>query len=438
MIRLAWRNLLRNRARTALTVGGIGFSVLLVSFAMSLQSGSYEIMIDSATGYFTGHGQISHRKFVDQPRLEHTVTNASNLQARLAQIDGLRVFPRAQAFAVVSLAGGVSEDSSAVDPQTGDLQNCDPQNYDPQNESSSEKSLGGMVIGVDFSAERNYLDVYENVVAGKVPTEPGQALIGSAMARNLGAQIDDELIVLGSGKQGAVAAAIFVIAGIVETGQVELDRSLVLAPFAELADALYLEDEAHMLVLMVDDLSKLTATASSVAELLPEALTVQTWQQLMPMIEQSIELDRAGAVLFYSLLLILVAFAVVNTFVMVLFERTREFGLFMALGMRPGQVIAQVQFEALLLSLLGVALGLLFAYPLITYLTGVGIPLDQMGGEEAIRQMQMGSMERIFPKISWSSVTTAPLVMIVGTQLAALVSTVRVRGIHPVTALRTE
>jgi ABC-type lipoprotein release transport system permease subunit len=438
VIRLAWRNLLRNRARTALTVGGIGFSVLLVSFAMSLQSGSYEIMIDSATGYFTSHGQISHRKFVDQPRLEHTVTNASNLQARLAQIDGLRVFPRAQAFAVVSLAGGVSEDSSAVDPQTGDLQNCEPQNYDPQNESSSEKSLGGMVIGVDFSAERNYLDVYENVVAGKVPTEPGQALIGSAMARNLGAQIDDELIVLGSGKQGAVAAAIFVIAGIVETGQVELDRSLVLAPFAELADALYLEDEAHMLVLMVDDLSELTATASSVAELLPEALTVQTWQQLMPMIEQSIELDRAGAVLFYSLLLILVAFAVVNTFVMVLFERTREFGLFMALGMRPGQVIAQVQFEALLLSLLGVALGLLFAYPLITYLTGVGIPLDQMGGEEAIRQMQMGSMERIFPKISWSSVTTAPLVMIVGTQLAALVSTVRVRGIHPVTALRTE
>ena len=433
MIRLAWRNLLRNRARTALTVGGIGFSVLLVSFAMSLQSGSYEIMIDSATGYFTGHGQISHRKFVDQPRLEHTVTNASNLQARLAQIDGLRVFPRAQAFAVVSLAGGVSEDSSAVDPQSDA-----PQSYDPQSESSSEKSLGGMVIGVDFSAERNYLDVYENVVAGKVPAEPGQALIGSAMARNLGAQIDDELIVLGSGKQGAVAAAIFVIAGIVETGQVELDRSLVLAPFDELADALYLKDEAHMLVLMVDDLSELTATASSVADLLPEALTVQTWQQLMPMIEQSIELDRAGAVLFYSLLLILVAFAVVNTFVMVLFERTREFGLFMALGMRPGQVIAQVQFEALLLSLLGVALGLLFAYPLITYLTGVGIPLDQMGGEEAIRQMQMGSMERIFPKISWSSVTTAPLVMIVGTQLAALVSTVRVRGIHPVTALRAE
>jgi len=419
VIRLAWRNLLRNRARTFLTVGGIGFSVLLVSFAMSLQSGSYEIMIDSATRYFTGHGQISNRDFVDQPRLEHTVVNAAALQARLAEIDGLAVFPRVQAFAVVSLADG-----GAVDSQS--------------NEPPSEKSLGAMVIGVDFYAERNHLDVYDNVVEGKIPAEPGGALIGSAMARNLGAGVGDELIVLGSGKQGAVAAAIFLIAGVVETGQAELDRTLVLAPFAELADALYLEDEAHMLVLMVDDLSTLDAIASNFEDRLPQQLMVQTWQQLMPMIEQSIELDRAGAALFYSLLLILVAFAVVNTFVMVLFERTREFGLFMALGMRPGQVIAQVQFEALLLSLLGVVLGLVLAYPLITYLTGVGIPLDQMGGEEAIRQMQMGSIERIYPKISLSSATTAPLVMIVGTQLAALVSTVRVRGIHPVTALRAE
>jgi len=419
VIRLAWRNLLRNRARTFLTVGGIGFSVLLVSFAMSLQSGSYEIMIDSATRYFTGHGQISNRDFVDQPRLEHTVVNAAALQARLAEIDGLAVFPRVQAFAVVSLADG-----GAVDSQS--------------NEPPSEKSLGAMVIGVDFYAERNHLDVYDNVVEGKIPAEPGGALIGSAMARNLGAGVGDELIVLGSGKQGAVAAAIFLIAGVVETGQAELDRTLVLAPFAELADALYLEDEAHMLVLMVDDLSTLDAIASNFEDRLPQQLMVQTWQQLMPMIEQSIELDRAGAALFYSLLLILVAFAVVNTFVMVLFERTREFGLFMALGMRPGQVIAQVQFEALLLSLLGVVLGLVLAYPLITYLTGVGIPLDQMGGEEAIRQMQMGSIEHIYPKISLSSATTAPLVMIVGTQLAALVSTVRVRGIHPVTALRAE
>ena len=405
MIRLAWRNLRRNAARTGLTAGGIGFSVLLVSFAMSLQSGSYDIMIDSATRYFTGHAQISEKSYADQPRLDRTIENVQALQATLSAIDGLTVFPRVQAFAVVS---------------------------------KGEKSLGGMVLGVDFEAEQQRLDIYDNVIEGTVPTQPDQALIGASMARNLGAVVGDELVVLGNGKQGAVAAAIFAVSGIVETGQDALDRTLVFAPFAGVAETLYLQDEAHMLLLMVDDLSQLGAIATQINPLLPEQLTLQTWQQLMPLIEQSIEMDKAGGYLFFSMLLILVTFAVVNTFVMVLYERTREFGLFMALGMRPWQVIGQVQFEALLLSSLGVALGLGLSYPLIDYLTGVGIPVDQVGGEEAIQQMQMGTMDRIYPRVTWSSMATAPLVMMIGTQLAALVSTVRVRGINPVTALRVE
>ena len=405
MIRLAWRNLRRNAARTGLTAGGIGFSVLLVSFAMSLQSGSYDIMIDSATRYFTGHAQISEKSYADQPRLDRTIENVQALQATLSAIDGLTVFPRVQAFAVVS---------------------------------KGEKSLGGMVLGVDFEAEQQRLDIYDNVIEGTVPTQTDQALIGASMARNLGAVVGDELVVLGSGKQGAVAAAIFAVSGIVETGQDALDRTLVFAPFAGVAETLYLQDEAHMLLLMVDDLSQLGAIATQINPLLPEQLTLQTWQQLMPLIEQSIEMDKAGGYLFFSMLLILVTFAVVNTFVMVLYERTREFGLFMALGMRPWQVIGQVQFEALLLSSLGVALGLGLSYPLIDYLTGVGIPVDQVGGEEAIQQMQMGTMDRIYPRVTWSSMATAPLVMMIGTQLAALVSTVRVRGINPVTALRVE
>ena len=405
MIRLAWRNLQRNKSRTWLTAGGIGFSVLLVSFAMSMQSGSYEIMIESATRYFSGHGQVSDASYIDQPRFERTVPNATALQAELETIDGLSVMPRVQAFAVVSMG---------------------------------EKSLGGMVMGVDFAAETRFLDIYDNVIEGQIPRASDEALIGSSMARNLGARVGDELIVLGSGKQGAVAAAIFIIAGIVETGQVELDRTLVFAPIAGVADAFYLQDEVHMLLLMVENLSQLGAIGAQIETKLTGPIALQTWQELMPMIEQSIELDKAGAQLFYSLLLILVVFAVVNTFVMVLFERTREFGLFMALGMRPWQVIGQVQFEALLLSLLGVGLGLALALPLINYLSAVGIPLEHMGGEEAARQMQMGSFDRLFPKATLASLLTAPMVMIVGTQLAALVSTVRVRGIHPVSALRVE
>ncbi|MAA50042.1 MAG: hypothetical protein CMP83_07700, partial [Gammaproteobacteria bacterium] len=250
MIRLAWRNLLRNKARTGLTAGGIGFSVLLVSFAMSMQSGSYEIMIESATRYFSGHGQVSDASYIDQPRFERTVSGAAALQAELETIEGLAVMPRVQAFAVVSMG---------------------------------EKSLGGMVMGVDFAVETQFLDIYDNVVEGQIPSASDEALIGSSLARNLGARVGDELIVLGSGKQGAVAAAIFIIAGIVETGQVELDRTLVFAPINSVADAFYLQDEAHILLLMVEDLGQLSAIGAQIETKLTESLTLQTWQQLMPM-----------------------------------------------------------------------------------------------------------------------------------------------------------
>ena len=246
---------------------------MLVSFAMSLQSGSYEIMIDSATRYFTGHAQISEKSYVDQPRLDRTIENVQALQTALSAIDGLTVSPRVQAFAVVSMG---------------------------------EKSLGGMVVGVDFATEQKHLDIYDNVVEGNVPTQADQALIGASMARNLGAAVGDEIVVLGSGKQGAVAAAVFVVSGIVESGQTALDRTLVFAQVAGVAETFYLQDEAHMLLLMVDDLSQLTLIATQIEPLLPEQLTLQTWQQLMPLIEQSIEMDKAGGYLFYSLLLILV------------------------------------------------------------------------------------------------------------------------------------
>ena len=75
MIALAWRNLRRNRLRTVLTASGIGFAVLLVSFAMSLQSGSYDVMRESATEFFVGHGQISSQQFVERERFQYTVEN---------------------------------------------------------------------------------------------------------------------------------------------------------------------------------------------------------------------------------------------------------------------------------------------------------------------------------------------------------------------------
>ena len=157
--------------------------------------------------------------------------------------------------------------------------------------------------------------------------------------------------------------------------------------------------------------------------------------------EQGIELDRVSGQLFFFILLILVSFAVLNTFVMVIFERTREFGMLMALGLRPWQIIGQVQIEAFFLGILGVLLGSVLSAALVGYLSQVGIPLDAIGGEAAqqsLALMQAGSMNYMYPAFSLASITTAPAVLIVGTQLSALFCMLRVRRLNPVTALRVE
>ena len=230
------------------------------------------------------------------------------------------------------------------------------------------------------------------------------------------------------------------VSAILTTGQAELDRSLLLVPIATMQDAFYLVDEAHRLILIVNQDTDLDASLQAVAARLSGNLVLRTWRDLMPEIEKSIELDKISATIFYAILLVLVTFAVVNTFVMLVYDRTKEFGMLLALGMRPWQIIGQIQLEALLLSLLGVAGGLIAGGLFVSYLADVGIPLplDDFGGEQITAQMYLGSMDRIYPTLSLLSVSMAPLTMILGTQAASLLSMMRIRRIRPVDALRSE
>jgi ABC-type lipoprotein release transport system permease subunit len=410
VIALAWRNLWRNKTRTLLTAFGIAFAVFLVSFAMAMQGGTYDDMIKAATRFYTGHAKINQRDFVTDGKLEQTVVNATALREQLQNQFPLVALPRVQGFGVVS---------------------------------KDERSIGGMLVGVDFTAEAAQLDLFKKISAGELPSAPDQALVGAAMARNLDAVLGDDIVILGSGKRGGVAAMALSISGILSTGQAQLDRNLLFASIEGVQEAFDLEDEVHELVLILEDYTQGAVLAQPIDELLQQDQSYRTWQELLPEVEQGLELDRVSAELLYYMLLILVSFAVLNTFVMVIFERTREFGMLMALGLRPWQIIGQVQIEAFFLGLGGALMGLVLSTALVAYLSEVGIPLSAYGaGEEAAKQamaqLQAGSITHLYPTFSVASVATAPLVLMVGTQLSALFCMLRVRRLNPVAALRVE
>jgi len=406
---LGWRNLWRNRRRTALTAGGVAFAVFLVVTSMCIQLGSYETMQDTATSLLNGHLQIQNADYVDDERLEETLPAASVLAARVADAPGVEaVAPRVEAFALAS---------------------------------ADERSFGAQVVGIDPAREAEVVSFHERIFAGRQVAGPEDAVLGEALARNLGVDVGGEVVLLGSASRGGVAAMVLTVSGLFRTGVAEIDRSLLLADLAAVRQAFALGDEAHRLVVRTRDLGAVGQVADGLRRSLPARwpegdgapLAVRTWEALMPDLRQAIEIDRLSGALFYWIVMILVAFSVVNTFIMTVFERTREFGMMLAIGMRPMGIVAMLQWEAVFMWLIGASVGVGLAALLVAWLADVGIYL---GADLERLAAEMYMPTRLYPTFTAEALLTAPLVMLVGTQIAAVLPSLRLRRLKPVDALR--
>jgi len=397
--RIAWRNLWRNRRRTWLTAGSIGFAIWMLVFSISVQDGTFRIMIDNAARLFSGHIQLQDPQYHDNPRMEYTLRDVGSLIAMVeAQADALFASARTQGFALAS---------------------------------AGERSFGAQIIGVEADKERAWSTLPGMGAQGRYLQGPGEAFIGSILARNLGLGIGDDLVLLGTAKQGGVAAHVAKVVGTFTTGQAELDRSLAQIPIDDFRAGWELEaDEAHAVVVIASDVTTSRALARELAG--PGRVSLD-WTELMPESEQMIELKMIGVQLFFVVITVIVTFSVVNTFMMTVFERTPEFGMLMAIGMRAGAIVRQLMVEALWLCTLGVLLGSGISWSMVGLLSVVGIPLPADAAELVA---SYNIPDRLYPAFSIHALTVGAAVMFVGTQLAALVPSLRIRSMRPVDAIR--
>lgn len=399
---IAWRNLWRNRRRTWLTSGGIAFAIWLLVFSMSMQDGTFEIMVDNGARLALGHVQIQHPAYQDDPRMEYTLTGSDRLRAVAeAEPAVVAASERAQGFALVS---------------------------------HGERSFGAQVFGVDFAREATWSSLPAMVQDGRYLTGPGEAVIGSVLARNLGLRVGDEIVVLGTAREGGVAAALATVVGTFTSGQVALDRALMQIPIDDFREAWGLApDEAHALVVLAGSVTESVQVAEDLRVGLGSEARVLDWRELMPEAVQTIDVKFIGTLLFFALVAIIVTFSIVNTFMMTVFERTPEFGMLMAIGMKPGKIMGQLALEALFLALLGVVIGLALSAALLVPLSEFGMPLPA-SATEALTQYNLP--DRMYPRFSNMAASASAVIMLIGTQLAALVPALRIRRMRPVQALR--
>ena len=418
---LAWRNLWRNPRRTLLSAGAVAFMVFILIFVVSMQYGSYDTMVDHGSSVVHGHAQVQRADYVDEPRVRYVLEGAEALAERLRQDDSIKAATaRAMSTALAS---------------------------------NDETTHGAMVIGVDPVNETRVSWLPGAVDEGRylatTPNAPGiapEAVIGRVLAKNLGITVGDELVLLGVTPEDGMAVLIANVVGLISSGQPALDRAIVHVPLGLFQEAFEMRGAAHSVAVMyanfndasVDsDVLKnaITNTLEDSPDALGGAPNVALWNRLMPEIQGAINSDKASSGILYSVLVILVTFSIANTFVMMLFERTREFGTLLAMGAKPLTLRGTIQLETLLLAGLGGLVGALLG-ALTTYYVGqAGISLGAEA-ESVLAQFQMP--ERIHFGVLWPALPITALLMICTTQLAAWFATRRVHSMQIVEAIREE
>ncbi|HCY86410.1 MAG TPA: ABC transporter permease [Desulfobacteraceae bacterium] len=404
---MAWRNVWRNPRRTILTILAIAFACILLVFMLSLQIGMYEVMINTAVKTRTGHMQVLADGYNQDHKIRKVISDPEAVARILDDTPHITGYTfRANGFALLS---------------------------------SDQRTYGGLITGVDPVSEPRISNIKSIIRKGRFlsPSDTNSAVIGSLLAKRLKIDLGDELVVLGSARDGAIAATVLTVAGIFSSGMDDYDRSAIQIPLAHFQEVFAMEGTVHEAVITCDSLwnvgSAQTAISKAVAGLEQKRrLTCLSWDELTPGLVQSIQMDLGGGLIFYGILLIMVAFSIMNTFLMAVFERTREFGTLMAIGARPGRLTTMLVYESAFLTLCGIGLGIGAGCLLTLWAQHAGIP---MGDAEGMLR-QYGIPGLIRPKLTLATALAGPAVVFLITMLTALYPAVKVHRIIPVDAMR--
>jgi len=399
---LAWRNIWRQPTRTALSLIGMAFAAMLLVFMLSFQFGSYDSMKENMLRINDGFGQIQPPGYKADPEITKVIHDPDGLIRELESIPQITT-ASARANGFVLLANG-------------------------------ERSFAAAVAGVDPAKENRITRIPSLIKQGRAlrPGDSAAIVLGDALARNLRLKVGDQVTLLGSGMDGSVAADVLKVIGIFRTGVPEIDRQIAHMPLDRFRETFVMDGAVNEVAIIgrsLGDILKIEPRLRKIAA--RHDAVYLNWGELQPAIKQAIRLDMTTAALMYATLVIVVVFIILNTLYMSVLERTREFGVLLAVGMKPGQIGRMVWMEIIFLSLVGVGIGIALGMGLAWYFGRVGITFE---GMEQIFS-QWGLPSRIYPRMTPFRVLAGPTAILVLIALAGVIPYRRVLGLEPVEAM---
>jgi ABC-type lipoprotein release transport system permease subunit len=357
MVRLAWRNIWRQKRRTLLTASALAIAMLLALFTRSMQEGSYAHNLDNATRFYSGYLQLQHPDYSENQSIDKLLPSDNRFVQKIETIPGVtEIVPRIESFALGA---------------------------------AGDRSKGVMVMGIDPQKENHYSGLAKRMVSGRYFKRENEqtVIIGSGLAAYFKLQIGDEIALYGQGYHGTTAAGLYSIAGIVKFPHKQIDARIVYLPL-KTAQKLYVTgDQVTAWVLHGQDVHTIPQLEEEARQVMGTAVKVRNWADISPELAQQISLDRASGQFMILVLYGVVGFGLLATIVMMTLERQREFAVMLATGMPRIKLQLISLLESFFLALTGVIMGLIVTTPILFWFHSHPIPLS---GEIAYTMEEMG------------------------------------------------
>ncbi len=368
LVRLAWRNIARNKRRTAITIVTVTFATLLSISMRGLQIGTYRANIRNAVELFSGYLQIQHPDYRDNPSLRHSIRPIPEMIAAL-------------------------EDRREV---TGHS----PRIYTEGLVSFRERSLGAALFGIDPARERKITTLHERLDQGRFLSSSSamEVVVGAKLLDNLGAAPGDSVVVLSQAYDGTLGNLFFTIVGTIKTGSPDLDRKGLFMGLDAAQELLGMDDRVTLVAVSLDKVENVGEVEGALdRRLKPLGLECLPWNEIMPELEQSIQLDNISGILMLGILVVVAAFGILNTMLMSITERFNEFGVLLAVGMPNRKLCTVVLMETVFIVLMGLLAGNLIAAGVNAHI--VDNPIEITGKLDAMYE-QFGFIPRMESTLS--------------------------------------
>lgn len=398
VVTLAWRNLWRHPRRTLMILFAFALGVWSMIVIAAITRGSMEQQLDSAILNLTGHLQVHRPGFRDDPVIDHRFRLARELEAALAHAGITAWAARVRTPAVIA---------------------------------SERESAGVTLVGIEPQRERGLSFIATAVGDGRLlesPDDPG-VVLGRKLAERLETGLGRRVVLMSQDVRNQVADRGFRVVGIFDIRPRQLEEAYVFIGRGTAQQMLGLGEEITEVAVMTADRDRLEAPLARLRAAAPD-LDVQPWTVLEPLLVLTRQVTEVVLIVWYVIVFAALSFGLINTLLMAVFERTREFGLFQSLGMPPRHILGQVLVESLILLAFALLLGNLLAWLTVYSIRG-GIDLSAVAeGMELV-----GVAPVIYPAWAAGDILTANALVFVLGLLASLYPAWRASRRVPVEAL---